>query len=263
MFCPKCGVSLHETSCSCHDCNITFQISAESPPLLPGQEISAAENTKQSIQAAVGGFNTAKVTASGVCIILAVCTVVLIIDRTTATRAPELVPVAAVQPEVTPVAEAPVPAPMPAPPPIGKWRSALGASQFDDSKTVDVTLPCEGSADGSLCLRCKEGKIVAYIDVGGVMNQVELEFGEYGSVGGATVRLRFDNEKAQTRVLSRSTSNSALFFSDAKSMIRQFLRHDKLAFEYNVFRAGPREFIFDLQGLSEAIKPLQTVCPLQ
>src|SRR2546422_895310 len=85
-----------------------------------------------------------------------------------------------------------------------------------------------GSSVKAISLEDIEDKTEAWLVVGSVRNQLELEFGEYGSLAGATVRVRFDDERAQTRVLPRATSNTAVLFPDSIATIRTMMRHDRL-----------------------------------
>lgn len=153
-------------------------------------------------------------------------------------------------------------APLPSSP-TSKWRSSTGNSNFDDSTAVHLALDANDNSEGRLLLRCSEGKTEAYIAISGIMNQFELEFGEYGSTTGITARTRYDLERAQTLKFDRSTDNQGAFFPKPIAAIRQMLKHDKLAFEYSGFQSGKHELIFDLHGLAEAVQPLQAACRWQ
>jgi type VI secretion system protein VasI len=146
-------------------------------------------------------------------------------------------------------------------PSTGKWRTHYGRSSFDDSKTVVVSLEAEKRVTGwlttytpELILRCQEHETDAYIVLG---MQPDVE---YGKMDSATVRIRFDKGNAQELVMYESTDGEALFFRGSVSMIKDMMRHDEMVFGFTPFNASPTETTFDLQGLSEAIKPLRETC---
>lgn len=151
----------------------------------------------------------------------------------------------------------PPPTPLPA---AGKWNVITDTSSFDDSRRVILMLDAENSIDtafGSqrptLILRCQEGAAEAYV-VTGTPPAVET-----GNLDGATVRVRFDQEAAQTLVTAKSTDSKALFFEDA-GIINTMEQHERMLFGFTPFNTPPVEIHFDLRGLPNVSTPLHESC---
>jgi len=107
-----------------------------------------------------------------------------------------------------------------------------------------------------LMLRCKENKTQAYV-VTGMAPQVEQ------GTDGATVTLRFDNEKAAQFQTIKSTTGDMLFFEQSGQsidLIKKMLQRSTLLFHFVPFHSAPQMTTFDLRGLPEAIKPLRKNC---
>lgn len=144
----------------------------------------------------------------------------------------------------------------------GDWTQEVGVSKMDDSRTVVLSLSANAAVHGwpekvvmpTLKLRCREGKVDAYVIIGMAAAV------EYGGTDSATVRLRFDKEPAQQLRTSKSTNGEALFFGDAKKMITTMARHQTLLFRFTPFNSVPQETSFSLYGLSAVLKPLQEAC---
>jgi len=145
----------------------------------------------------------------------------------------------------------------------GNWQSTFGTSQFDNSKTVTLNLLADNPVQGWLTtytpwlgVRCQEHKLDVYVSVG---MQINVELGMYQS---ATVRVRFDNEEAQSMVADEATDGQSLFFRNPSEMINFILNHDKMVFGFTPFNASAVVTTFDLVGLSSVIKPLEDACGL-
>ncbi len=147
---------------------------------------------------------------------------------------------------------------------VSKWKVQKEASAIDDSTNVFLSLDADSSISGwplktytpLMILRCKENKTQAYI-VTGMAPQAE-----YGS-DGATVTLRFDDDKAMQLRTSRSTTGDMLFF-DASGpsidLIKKMMQRSTLLFQFVPFHSSPVMTTFDLRGLPGAIKPLRENC---
>lgn len=159
----------------------------------------------------------------------------------------------------TPTPAPPTATPLPA---TGKWEVINDRSSFDDSPTVILALEAESDISGAfettrpiLVLRCQEGETDVYI-VTGLAPDVER-----GNLDGATVRIRFGSEPAETLVMGKSTDDKALFFDAAPQMIARMEGHERLIFGFTPFSAVPVETTFDLRGLQEVLPQLRAACP--
>jgi hypothetical protein len=146
-------------------------------------------------------------------------------------------------------------------PATGKWRASTEESEFDNSTTVVLALDAEDYIQGwldttrpKLILRCKEGKIDVYVNVG---TQSNVEYGLYDA---ATVRVRFDQNQAVELIANESTDGEALFFQDPYGMIIAMLQSRQMIFGFTPFNADPVTTTFDLRGLSNVIPPLKMSC---
>lgn len=123
--------------------------------------------------------------------------------------------------------------------------------------SLDAEQTIEGFLESylpSLILRCQEGQIEAYI-VTGMAPDVEM-----GNFDGATVRIRFDDEAAETLNTGRSTDDKALFFDNAPQLISRLEAADRMLFQFTPYNASPVETSFDLRGLSEVLPQLRQAC---
>jgi type VI secretion system protein VasI len=147
---------------------------------------------------------------------------------------------------------------------VSKWKVQQETSAIDDSLNVFVSLSAESTVSGwplkmytpLLMLRCKENRTQAYI-VTGMAPQVEQ------GTNGATVTLRFDNEKAEQFHTIKSTTGDMLFFEQSGQsidLIKRMLHRSTLLFQFVPFHSAPQMTTFDLRGLTEAIKPLRKNC---
>ena len=144
----------------------------------------------------------------------------------------------------------------------GMWVTKFGTSSFDNSKTVVILLNANSPVTGwlnetylpVLYIRCQEQKIDVYIAVGLQQNV------EYGLYNKSTVRVRFDSDTAETFITNHSTDNQALFFKNPTSMMNEILKHQTMVFGFTPFNASPVETSFNLNGVTDAIKPLLEDC---
>jgi len=171
----------------------------------------------------------------------------------TATPAPATpTPKATATPKVEPTATQP---------PTGKWTVTHDKSTFDDSTTVVLALDAEADISGqfgdvrpTLIVRCQEHQKEVY-----VVTHMQPDV-ESGNFDGATVRVRFDSDTAQSVNADKSTDGEALFLPNPQQYITTLLKHDRMMFGFTPFNESPKDMIFDLRGLSEAVKPLNDAC---
>ncbi len=151
--------------------------------------------------------------------------------------------------------------PSPAPSASGKWVVTQDKSSFDDSTTVVLALDADADISGplgdvrpTLVVRCKEHQKEIY-----VVTEMQPDV-ESDNLDGATVRLRFDSDAAQSVNTSKSTDGEALFLPNAQQYINALLKHEHMVFGFTPFNESPKEMTFDLRGLSEVIQPLNEAC---
>lgn len=143
----------------------------------------------------------------------------------------------------------------------GKWHVSESKSQFDDSRTVVITLIAENSIQGwlvtfrpQLILRCQERKTEMFV-VTGMAATVEL-----GEFQRHTVRVRYDDDAATSVVTNQSTDNKSLFFPDAVSTAVRMWNAQVLLIGFTPFNASPVTMRFDVSGLPFAIQSLREAC---
>jgi type VI secretion system protein VasI len=139
----------------------------------------------------------------------------------------------------------------------GKWQVSVKTNPLDDTTTVVLGLYAGSgtSARGGrvlLILRCKSNKTEAYIS-----------WDDYlGSEARATWRI--GAEDARTSKWGLSTDKEATFYPyDAIAFIRQLLNADRLVAQVTPYSEDPVTAVFDLTGLTNAIRPLQNACGWQ
>lgn len=137
---------------------------------------------------------------------------------------------------------------------VGKWNVNVDRNPLDDSKTVVLVLEADegksrwGQPVG-LVLRCKSNK-----------TEVFIVWNDYlGSK--AFVTTRIGSEQAKKQEWSLSTNSKATFYSGNDiTFIRKLLAADKFVAQVTPYNESPITAVFDVRGLSEAIKPLQDAC---
>jgi type VI secretion system protein VasI len=137
----------------------------------------------------------------------------------------------------------------------GKWKVSVEKNPVDDTQTVVLALDAdEGKSksgeDINLIIRCKSNKTELYIG-----------WSDYLGMDSANVLTRIGNAPAQRRSWHISSNNTATFFPETPiSFIKSLMSADKLVVQVTPYSENPVTAIFDVRGLSEAIKPLQETC---
>ena len=137
----------------------------------------------------------------------------------------------------------------------GKWKVSVEKNPVDDSKTVFLALLAdEGKSKFgeaiALIIRCKSNKTELFIN-----------WSDYLGMESTHVLTRIGNAPAQQRSWSLSSDNTATFFPEAPiAFIKSLMSADKLVAQVTPYNENPVTAIFDIRGLSEAIKPLQETC---
>jgi len=138
----------------------------------------------------------------------------------------------------------------------GEWRLSTEQNPIDDTRTVTLSLAATsgqsrlGDAIG-LIVRCQSGKINVYIVWSSYLGLEKTP---------VTTRLGTGDAKIQQWLLS--TDNQATFYpGNAEAFLGQLLSSDRLVAQTTPYNESPITAVFDLAGLSAAVKPLREVCP--
>jgi hypothetical protein len=137
-----------------------------------------------------------------------------------------------------------------------RWTGGItGRSKMDDSQTAVYRLPANNVISGWLrkarpvmIARCQESEPDLYI-VWGMPAHVE-------SGDSRTLRIRIDNETAETDYWGESTDNNSLFAPDAALFMNRLATARTVRIEFTPFQSVPQVATFDARGFSG---PLQTL----
>lgn len=175
----------------------------------------------------------------------------------------------------TPAAEASNPARPPdgdgakAPPDVAPekssaWTVSEEKSPLDDSSNVYASVDAQNKVRGwltserpSLSVRCKEGKLEAYLDAKSQLTS-RLDFDAGQSLAAITYRVG-TAPPVKSRV-PESSDGRALFFRKPESFIRNLRGADRLVVEYTPFQAGIGVATFAIGGSAEAMKRVLSAC---
>jgi hypothetical protein len=115
----------------------------------------------------------------------------------------------------------------------GKWTIERDKSEMDDSRIVTLSLSAERAITvwlkevvPKLILRCKEGKMDAYIFT---RTAAQPELGQYEQ---ASVRWRIDDSTATPEMWNESTDKSALFSPAPVEFVRRLTEAKTFRFEF-------------------------------
>jgi len=138
----------------------------------------------------------------------------------------------------------------------GKWHVSNLKNPLDDTRTVALTL---GATTGEsrfgdpvvLVIRCQSGQVNAYIN-----------WNSYLGLEQTPVVARLGTGEAKTQRWSLSTDKKATFYpGDAAAFLDQLLAADRFVAQTTPYNESPITAVFELTGLSAAVKPLREVCP--
>jgi len=140
------------------------------------------------------------------------------------------------------------------------WTVKTETSLIDDSRTVIVSKNANNEIVGwpkksfipILVIRHKEGRVECFVNTGMAPH---VESGTDPNEASCTIR--FDKEKATTIPLKKSTSQDALFWSAPKRWIKRMLSSKQMVFRFTPYNSNPQTCIFNLEGLRNAIRPLE------
>jgi type VI secretion system protein VasI len=137
----------------------------------------------------------------------------------------------------------------------GKWQVQETNNPVDDSKTVSLVLTADNGKskrgdDIDLIIRCKSNTTELYI-----------AWNDYLGLDHTEVISRIGSNAAQTSNWNISTNNMSSFYPGSPIFyIKELMKAEKLVVQLTPYSESPVTAIFDIRGLSEAIKPLQTTC---
>lgn len=139
----------------------------------------------------------------------------------------------------------------------GKWKVRMETSPIDDSKNAYASIDANETIPSmisrvrpSLMLRCKEKTTEAYITWNVFIGTDETD-----------VLTRLDSETAVKSAWSISTDHEATFYGGNDiSFIKQLFGHRKFLAQVTPYGESPVIVTFDVAGIEEAVKPLQSAC---
>ncbi len=143
-----------------------------------------------------------------------------------------------------------------------KWNVSEETSKIDDRKNVFVVVESLERLQGRfgqkdrarLMFICREGKTVSYITFGGHF---------MSTLNSGTVTYRVDKRPAGKRHMTESTDHQALGHwsaPEAISFARELYGATSLYVQATPHSESPVSAEFPVEGLEQAIKPLQAAC---
>ena len=138
----------------------------------------------------------------------------------------------------------------------GGWQVSTQKNPLDDTRTVFLSLSATTgqSRFGDavwLVVRCQSGKINAFIN-----------WNSYLGLKDTPVTTRLGTGEVKTRDWSLSTDHKATFYpGDDAAFLEQLLTSDRFVAQTTPYAESPITAVFELAGLSAAVKPLREVCP--
>lgn len=142
------------------------------------------------------------------------------------------------------------------------WTRQVKSSPMDGKQTA--TFEVRGAervrdrfgrpSTPALVMRCSGGDVEVYFTAGMIMG---------GGSSGNSVRLRFDDQPAETVSGTRSTDYEALFFDWGKRIARKLLVTKQLLVEFTPFQMAPVVTRIDVAGLGRFASDLDRHCQLK
>ena len=132
---------------------------------------------------------------------------------------------------------------------VGSWRVGEDVNPIDDTKTFTAILTAKSGKSKwgdniYIVLRYRSGKSEVYINWKSYLGSE------------AFVLTRLGSEKAKTTEWSLSSDSKATFYKGKSiDFIKKLRQNDKAVFQVTPYGDNPITAIFELKGLSAAIKP--------
>ena len=145
----------------------------------------------------------------------------------------------------------------------GDWSVEISESNFDDTAKAILSLTSTktvrgrfgGTTSPKLYLRCEENTTSLFMFAGGhFLSDIQ---------GYGRVDYRIDGKKAGQKNMKASTSNEALGLwsgGQAIPFIKEIMSGQTLLVRLTPYNESSLEFSFNINGLSEAVKPLRKAC---
>ena len=135
----------------------------------------------------------------------------------------------------------------------GKWNVSKKINPLDDSETATLILYADSGENylGKkvyLVIRCQSSEVELYI---GWNNYLGSE---------ALVTTRVGSNKAVKNYWSLSSDSQATFSRNSKKLIKEMLSKQKFVAQVTPYSDSPVTAIFDISGLTNAIKPIFDIC---
>lgn len=137
----------------------------------------------------------------------------------------------------------------------GKWSASVQTNPIDDTKTVTLYLTAnEGKSHMgrmiNLVIRCKSNT-----------TELIISWWDYLGLNETSVITRVGNATAEQKMWSLSSNNTATFYPGSPiAFIKSLMSADKLVAQVTPYNESPVTAIFDIRGLTAAIRPLQETC---
>ena len=134
----------------------------------------------------------------------------------------------------------------------GQWYVRRETSPLDDSQNVFMVLRAEDNVRLHLVVRCMEGKTDVIIDYYTVLERIRG--------WDLFVWSRFDQEPAERKGWSQSTTGTAIFAYDGVSWAHEIASAQKLFVRVIPKSGRAMDATFQLKGAEKAIRPLRKAC---
>ncbi len=139
----------------------------------------------------------------------------------------------------------------------GNWRTELTESAMDDSRGATLLLQSSNTFADSigrpisahLVIRCSENTTNLYIN-----------FGRFLGSSSSQIRFRIDDQPPRSETWSLSTNSEAMFANNDIGLIRQLMPAHSLVVQTTPYGSNPIQATFTLDGLLNAISPVQQAC---
>lgn len=138
-----------------------------------------------------------------------------------------------------------------------QWSMVL--EELRDEQRTDMRLSVKSQTplqvDGSdvhavLTVSCEAGKA-----------SVSLNWNMYLGLGSIRMRTHFDGQQNRSNIWLIADDNQTVLLRRSDiSFIKTMMRHDKLTTEVTPFGQRPVTVEFNIEGLSEVVKPLRKLC---
>jgi hypothetical protein len=144
-----------------------------------------------------------------------------------------------------------------------KWNVNEEKSKLDDSRNVVASIDADNTVRGwltsetpSLVIRCKERKLMAYVDTNSQLtSRYEIDAGTRTSIA-----YRVGSEAARHVNAEESTDGTAFFIPNARALVRSLSRANSFIVEYTPFQSGIGSATFDVRGASAALIKVSAAC---